>query len=77
MESMRLFALYAAAMLCVCWLSVTLAAERFGQWSLEQPVPPDLRHRGRCRSALLSMVYLDTELKIATHRVTISSGSRP
>jgi hypothetical protein len=34
---MRLFALYAAAILYVCGLSVTLAAERFGQWSLEQP----------------------------------------
>src|SRR6478609_4763219 len=36
MESMRLFAVYAAAILCVCGLSA-LAAERFGQWSLEQP----------------------------------------
>ena len=34
---MRLFALYAAVILCVCGLSATLAAERFGQWSLEQP----------------------------------------
>ena len=34
---MRLFALYATAILYVCGLSVTLAAERFGQWSLEQP----------------------------------------
>jgi hypothetical protein len=37
MESMRLFALYAAITLCVCGLSATQAAERFGQWSLEQP----------------------------------------
>jgi hypothetical protein len=37
MESMRLFALYAAVILCVCGLSATLATERFGQWSLEQP----------------------------------------
>jgi hypothetical protein len=36
-ESMRLFAVYAAAILCVCGLSAALAAERFGQWSLEQP----------------------------------------
>ena len=34
---MRRFGLYAAVALCVCGLSVTLAAERFGQWSLEQP----------------------------------------
>jgi hypothetical protein len=34
---MRLFALYATTILYVCGLSVTLAAERFGQWSLEQP----------------------------------------
>jgi hypothetical protein len=37
MESMRRFALYAAVILCVCGLSASLAAERFGQWSLEQP----------------------------------------
>jgi hypothetical protein len=34
---MRLFALYAAIIPCVCGLSATQAAERFGQWSLEQP----------------------------------------
>jgi hypothetical protein len=34
---MRRFALYAAVILCVCGLSASLAAERFGQWSLEQP----------------------------------------
>ena len=34
---MRRFALYAAVTLCVCGLSATQAAERFGQWSLEQP----------------------------------------
>ena len=34
---MRLIALYAAVILCVCWLSASLAAERFGKWSLEQP----------------------------------------
>jgi hypothetical protein len=37
MQSMRLFALYAAIVLCVCGLSATQAAERFGQWSLERP----------------------------------------
>jgi hypothetical protein len=37
MESMRRFALYAAVILGVCGLSASLAAERFGQWSLEQP----------------------------------------
>jgi hypothetical protein len=37
MESMRLIALYAAVIMCVCWLSASLAAERFGKWSLEQP----------------------------------------
>jgi hypothetical protein len=37
MESMRLFALYAAVILSVCGLSASLAAERFGKWSLEQP----------------------------------------
>jgi hypothetical protein len=35
--SMRRFGLYAAVTLCVCGLSATAAAERFGQWSLEQP----------------------------------------
>jgi hypothetical protein len=34
---MRRFGLYAAVTLCVCGLSATPAAERFGQWSLEQP----------------------------------------
>ena len=34
---MRRFGLYAAVTLCVCGLSATAAAERFGQWSLEQP----------------------------------------
>jgi hypothetical protein len=37
MESMRRSGLYAAVALCVCGLSATPAAERFGQWSLEQP----------------------------------------
>jgi hypothetical protein len=37
MESMRRFGLYAAVTLCVCGVSATPAAERFGQWSLEQP----------------------------------------
>ena len=37
MESMRRFGLYAAVILCVCGLSASQAAERFGQWSLEQP----------------------------------------
>src|SRR5262245_1889229 len=37
MESMRRFGLYAAVILYVCGLSAALAAERFGQWSLEQP----------------------------------------
>jgi hypothetical protein len=36
MESMRRFALYAAVILCGSGLSATHAAERFGQWSLEQ-----------------------------------------
>src|SRR6516164_2107678 len=36
-ESMRRFSLYAAVILCVCRLSASQAAERFGQWSLEQP----------------------------------------
>jgi hypothetical protein len=36
-ESMRRFGLYAAVTLYVCGLSATAAAERFGQWSLEQP----------------------------------------
>jgi hypothetical protein len=34
---MRRSSLYAAVALCVCGLSVSLAAERFGKWSLEQP----------------------------------------
>ena len=34
---MRRFGLYAAVTLYVCGLSATAAAERFGQWSLEQP----------------------------------------
>jgi hypothetical protein len=34
---MRLFSLCAAVILCVGRLSVTQAAEHFGQWSLEQP----------------------------------------
>ena len=34
---MRRFGLYAAVILCVCRLSASQAAERFGQWSLEQP----------------------------------------
>ena len=34
---MRRFSLYAAVILCVCRLSASQAAERFGQWSLEQP----------------------------------------
>jgi hypothetical protein len=37
MESMRRFALYAAVIACVCGSSASLAAERFGKWSLEQP----------------------------------------
>jgi hypothetical protein len=37
MESMRLFGLCAAVILCACRLSATQAAEQFGQWSLEQP----------------------------------------
>jgi hypothetical protein len=37
MESMRRFGLYAAVILYVCGLSAAQAAERFGQWSLEQP----------------------------------------
>ena len=36
MESMRRFALYAAVILCGSGLSAAHAAERFGQWSLEQ-----------------------------------------
>ena len=34
---MRRFGLYAALALCACGLPATAAAERFGQWSLEQP----------------------------------------
>ena len=34
---MRLIALYAAVIPCVCWLSASPAAERFRKWSLEQP----------------------------------------
>ena len=34
---MRRFGLYAAVTLCVCGLPATAAAERFEQWSLEQP----------------------------------------
>ena len=34
---MRRFGLYAAVTLYVCGMSATAAAERFGQWSLEQP----------------------------------------
>jgi hypothetical protein len=34
---MRRLGPYAALALCVCGLSATAAAERFGQWSLEQP----------------------------------------
>ncbi len=34
---MRRFGLYAAVTLCVCGVSATPAAERFGQWWLEQP----------------------------------------
>ena len=34
---MRRSVLYAAVTLSVCGLSATPAAERFGQWSLEQP----------------------------------------
>jgi hypothetical protein len=37
MEGMRLFGLCLAVILCACRLSATQAAERFGQWSLEQP----------------------------------------
>ena len=37
MTSMRRFGLYAAVTLYVCGLSAAAAAERFGQWSLEQP----------------------------------------
>jgi hypothetical protein len=37
MDSMRRFGLYAAVILCACGSSATPAAERFGQWSLEQP----------------------------------------
>ena len=34
---MRRFGLYAALALCVCGLPATAAAERFEQWSLDQP----------------------------------------
>jgi hypothetical protein len=34
---MRLFGLYAVLALCVCGLPATAAADRFGQWSLDQP----------------------------------------
>ena len=34
---MRRFGLYAALALCACGLPATAAAERFAQWSLEQP----------------------------------------
>jgi hypothetical protein len=37
MESMRGFGLYAAVILFVCGVSAAPAAERFGQWSLQQP----------------------------------------
>jgi hypothetical protein len=36
-QGMRRFGLYAALALCVCGLPATAAAERFGQWLLDQP----------------------------------------
>ena len=37
MEAMRIVAFYAAIIVWACELSAAHAAERFGQWSLEQP----------------------------------------